>query len=90
MRHSGSSGKGILERDILSLVNPIKAISPECPVAEVAELFLSSEYEKVLSLPVVENGRPVGVISRYRFMDMYLKQLCPRAFRQTSDTRLHQ
>ena len=74
MRHVSSVGQGILARDILALVNPIKAISPECPVAEVAELFLGSEYTKVLSLPVVENGRPIGVISRYRFMDMYLKQ----------------
>ena len=74
MRHVSSVGKGAQARELLALVNPIKAISPECPVAEVAELFLGSEYTKVLSLPVVENGRPIGVISRYRFMDMYLKQ----------------
>lgn len=74
MSHVGHAGQGIHARDILALVNPIKAISPECTVAEVAELFLGDEYVKLLSLPVVENGRPVGVISRYRFMDMYMKQ----------------
>ena len=73
MHHAKQSGKGILAREILALVNPIKAISPECPVAEVAELFLGPDYTQLLSLPVVEHGRPVGVISRYRFMDMYLK-----------------
>jgi signal transduction histidine kinase len=61
-------------RDIHSLVNPIEAIAPDRPVSEVAELFLNPDYAKVLSLPVVENGVPIGVISRYRFMDLYLKQ----------------
>ncbi len=61
-------------RDIHSLVNPIEAIAPDRPVSEVAELFLNPDYAKVLSLPVVENGIPIGVISRYRFMDLYLKQ----------------
>ena len=73
MHHANQSGKAILAREILALVNPIKAISPECPVAEVGELFLGADYAQLLSLPVVEHGRPVGVISRYRFMDMYLK-----------------
>jgi signal transduction histidine kinase len=74
MRHASHSAKDIFAREILALVNPIAAIAPELPVSEVAELFLSPDYAKLLSLPVVENGRPVGVISRYRFMDMYLKQ----------------
>jgi len=74
MHHASILGQAIFARDILALVNPINAISPECTVSEVGELFLGSEYVKLLSLPVVENGRPIGVISRYRFMDMYLKQ----------------
>ncbi len=74
MRHVSTHGKPGFAREMLALVNPIAAIDPERTVAEVAELFLSPIYAKVLSLPVVENGRPVGMISRYRFMDMYLKQ----------------
>jgi two-component system NtrC family sensor kinase len=63
-----------LGKDIFSLINPIDAISPECPLEEVYESFFKPEYSKLLSLPVVENGRPIGVISRYRFMEIYLKR----------------
>ena len=59
---------------LFSLINPIEAISPDCPLEDVAEFFSNPEYSKLLSLPVVENGRPLGVISRYRFMDIYLKR----------------
>jgi len=41
---------------------------------DVAEFFSNPEYSKLLSATVVENGRPLGVISRYRFMDIYLKR----------------
>lgn len=61
-------------QDIFTLVHPITAVEPDCTVIEVAELFLNPDNSKLLSLPVVENGMPIGVMSRYRFMDMYLKQ----------------
>ncbi len=61
--------------DVSSLINPIEPISPDRPLEDVAELFSSPAYAKLLSLPVVEeDGRPLGVISRYRFMDIYLKR----------------
>lgn len=60
--------------EIVSLINPVDGISPECPLEAVADLFSIPKYAKLLSLPVVENGRPVGMISRYRFMDIYLKR----------------
>lgn len=69
MRQTNHEGK-----DIFSLINPIDAISPECPLEEVYESFFKPEYAKLLSLPIVENGRPIGVISRYRFMEIYLKR----------------
>jgi signal transduction histidine kinase len=69
MRQANHPGK-----DIFSLINQIDAISPECPLEEVYESFFKPEYSKLLSLPVVENGRPIGVISRYRFMEIYLKR----------------
>ena len=61
-------------KDIFSLINSIDAISPDFPLEDVAEIFSDPRYSKLLSLPVVEDGRPVGVISRYRFMDIYLKR----------------
>ena len=60
--------------DLFSLINPIDSVSPDCPLEDVAEYFSNPNYAKLLSLPVVENGRPIGVISRYRFMDIYLKR----------------
>ena len=69
MRQANHPGK-----DIFSLINTIDAISPDFPLEDVAELFSNPKYAKLLSLPVVEDGRPIGVISRYRFMDIYLKR----------------
>ncbi len=70
MQHTSSTGG-----DVSSLINPIEAISPDCPLEDVAELFSNPAYAKLLSLPVVEeDGRPLGVIGRYRFMDIYLKR----------------
>lgn len=69
MPHTNHTGK-----DISSLVNRIDAISPDCPLENLAEIFSDQKYAKLLSLPVVEDGRPIGVISRYRFMDIYLKR----------------
>lgn len=61
-------------KDVSSLINSIEGISPDCSLEDVAELFSDQKYSKLLSLPVVEDGRPVGMISRYRFMDIYLKR----------------
>ena len=69
MDQANRSGK-----DIFSLINSIDAISPDCPLEEVAELFSHPKYFKLLSLPVVEDGHPIGMISRYHFMDIYLKR----------------
>ncbi len=59
--------------DIRSLAIAFNPIAPQVSLEAVAELFLDPEYSDVLSLPVVDKGRPVGMISRYRFMDIYLK-----------------
>ncbi|MDD2699997.1 MAG: ATP-binding protein [Sideroxydans sp.] len=59
---------------IFSLVTPIDALSPDLPLEEVAEQFADPRNAKLLSLPVVENGRPIGVITRYQFMNIYLKR----------------
>jgi signal transduction histidine kinase len=68
------------DRNIFSLVNHVDPVSPESPMEEVGEYFSNPKYAKLLSLPVVENGRPVGVISRYRFMDIYLKRYARELF----------
>ncbi|HQS57567.1 MAG: ATPase [Gallionellales bacterium 35-53-114] len=62
-----------VEIDITSLIKPFECISPDLSLHRVAELFSNANYSNVLSLPIVENGIPVGVISRYSFIDVYLK-----------------
>lgn len=59
---------------IATLIKPFECVSPEMTLDSVADLFSDIAYSDVLSLPVVENGIPVGVISRYRFIDVYLKK----------------
>ena len=59
---------------IAVLIKPFECISPEVSLDSVAELFSEAAYADVLSLAVVDNGTPVGVISRYRFIDVYLKK----------------
>ncbi len=68
MQHPG------IRETIFSLTNPIDALSPDLPLDEVAEHFADARNAKLLSLPVVEHGRPIGVISRYQFMNIYLKR----------------
>ncbi len=58
--------------DISSLVLETKPLTPAMTVAEVGDLFLSGHYREMLSLPVVEQQRPVGSISRYELMKIYL------------------
>ncbi|MBA3582596.1 MAG: GHKL domain-containing protein [Gammaproteobacteria bacterium] len=51
----------------------VPPISTIVKVEEVALLFLRPEYKLVLSIPVVEGRCAVGIISRHRFMEIYLR-----------------
>ncbi len=60
--------------DVASLTIRIPPLAPGQPIDDVAKLFLNEEYTRFLSLPVVEaDGSPVGVVSRYDLMKVYLK-----------------
>ncbi len=63
----------LLIPDITPLTLSIPALTPTQSLNEVAELFLLADYKIFLSLPVVSNNKPVGMISRYQLMDIYLK-----------------
>ncbi len=50
-----------------NLILPIEPLQPQDRVLEVSDRFAKSEELKnVLSLPVVRNGKPIGVVSRHR------------------------
>ena len=52
-------------------------------------LHLFSEHQHVGALPVVENGRPMGIINRNQFMSQ-LAAVSPRAVRPQELHRLHE
>src|SRR5512133_3226209 len=49
---------------LTNLSMSIEPLSPMASVSAINDLFLEERFERLLSLPVVENGRPIGVISR--------------------------
>ena len=49
-------------------------ISPHLLVSEVADMFMDETHGKLLSLPVLDDGRPVGVISRARMQQVLFRQ----------------
>ncbi len=55
------------------LIHAVPPLSPERTVEEVAELFLAQDNSNLLSLPVEENELPVGIVSRYQLLNIFLK-----------------
>lgn len=58
---------------ISSLTLSIPPITPQHTVNEVAELFMSAAYQKLLSLPIVVDNKPVGIITRQKMMEIFIQ-----------------
>ncbi len=56
------------------LVISAQGISPHLKVADVADLFMDESHGKLLSLPVLDGDKPVGVISRARMQQVLFRQ----------------
>jgi CBS domain-containing protein len=53
---------------------PTPPVPPDTCVIDVAQLFLDADYAGLLSLPIVAaDGAPVGMISRYELMRVFLQ-----------------
>lgn len=59
--------------DIYSLALHIPAFAPTDTVNEIAEQLLQQEYQAVLSVPIVQDGVPVGVITRSQIHNIFMK-----------------
>lgn len=59
---------------VSSLLIPISPITLQHTISEVGDLFLLDTYNQLLSLPIVDNGKAVGVISRYELMKIFLQR----------------
>jgi len=60
-------------QDLSPLLVEIEPLGPERTVNEVGDLFLSEGYGRLLSLPIVEDGQPVGIICRYDLMHILMR-----------------
>jgi len=60
--------------DLSSLSVLANPISPHTTVGEVAELLLTDEYRQFLCLPVVNAGKPVGVVSRHQLQKIFMSR----------------
>jgi EAL domain-containing protein (putative c-di-GMP-specific phosphodiesterase class I)/GGDEF domain-containing protein len=56
----------------------VRPVPPDMRVTEVAELFRDNPEQ--LTLPVVQDGRPLGVVRRERLFDLLAKPLHPEIF----------
>ncbi|MGE5624398.1 MAG: ATP-binding protein [Bacillota bacterium] len=56
------------------LVISAPGIPPHLLVSEVADLFMDESHGNLLSLPVLDGDRPVGVISRARMQQVLFRQ----------------
>lgn len=59
-------------RDVSSLAILIDPVSPRDTVESLGERFRSGGFGQCLCLPVVDEGIPVGTISRYRLMQIFI------------------
>lgn len=58
---------------VRDLAVPTEALTPGTRLKDVASLFLSEQYQSLLCLPVVSEGRVAGTISRYTIMRIFLQ-----------------
>ncbi len=58
--------------EVESLLVPLEPVSPAHTVDEVSELLLHPDYQRFLCLPVVDQGKPLGVISRNEMQKIYM------------------
>ena len=49
-------------------VNPVTS---NHKVGDIVNLFLDSEYQALLSIPIVDDKKLIGIVSRYQLMELY-------------------
>lgn len=52
----------------------VEPLKPNYKVLDVGDIFLDPRYNRFLSLPVVEDGRPVGTISRSHVQQVFMSR----------------
>ncbi len=63
-----ASAAAVTGRGLGSLVLAIEPLTAACSVQQAGEHFLDPRHAELLSLPIVDDGRPIGCISRHELM----------------------
>lgn len=62
-------------QSLAALLKAVAPLSPTMTVSDVADQFLQPAYKAFLSLPIVDaQQRPLGLISRYRLQDIFMRR----------------
>jgi diguanylate cyclase (GGDEF)-like protein len=62
------------------LTEPVPPVAPETPCLEVLQTFLAREGMRVL--PVVSDGRPVGLVNRHKLIEIFTRPFRQDLFRR--------
>ena len=58
-------------KEIEALLVSVEPLTPIQTVNEASELLVREELQRLLSLPVVQAGVPVGTVSRYALQNIF-------------------
>lgn len=61
-------------RNLVDLSLPVEPIAPHHLIGTLGDIFLQERHERLLSLPIVNEGRPVGVISRHNMQKIFMSR----------------
>lgn len=71
-----------------SFIIPLEPLGPDDTVDEVSELLLQSRYERFLCLPIVDQNKPIGSISRSTLQKIYMRQFGRELYGKKSVTHV--
>jgi signal transduction histidine kinase len=66
--------------ELQSLLQDVHGVPPATRVETAADLFLDPTYERLLSLPLVEDGQAVGIVSRFQLNQIFLRRFGREVF----------
>ncbi len=61
-------------KNISELCVSVEPLAPSFKVADVGDIFLDKSYDRLLSLPVVHEGRPIGAVSRSQVQQIFMSR----------------
>lgn len=58
--------------DVATLTVPVTPLTADTTISVVGDLFLHRDYARFLSLPVVADGQPIGIINRSHLQQVFM------------------